>query len=93
MITLPPVERQLALFGLWGLLGSFGGALLLTGLSTNDPAYGTGGSLLLAIGYFLHVLVNWFAGFRKKQAFVSFRWFWALVAAFVILANLLWLFG
>lgn len=93
MITIPPVERQLALISLWGVLGSFGGALILLGLTNSEPIAGAWGSALLVAGYFLHVLVNWGAGFRLRQAFVSFRWFWALVGAFVLLINALWLFG
>lgn len=92
MITISHIERQLALIALWAVLGSFGGALILTGLNTNQPIAGTVGSALLVAGYFLHVLVNWFAGFHHQQAFVSFRWFWALVAAFVVFMNVLWMF-
>lgn len=93
MVTISHVERQLALIGLWAVLGSFGGALILTGLNTNEPIAGAAGSALLIAAYFIHVLINWFVGFGHRQAFVSFRWFWALVAGFVVLANGLWLFG
>jgi vacuolar-type H+-ATPase subunit I/STV1 len=93
VITISLLERQLALITLWSVLGSFGGALILSGLSENAPMMGIIGSGLLTTGYFIHVLVNWYSGFRKQQAFVSFRWFWALVALFVLLMNLLWAFG
>lgn len=93
MITLSPTERVLAAMSLWGVLGSFGSALILTGMATGVPVAAALGSVLLMVGYFLHVLINWAAGFRHQQAFVSFRWFWALAGAALVLVNVIWMFG
>jgi len=93
ILTIAPAERRLALMNLWGVLGAFGGSLILVGLTENEPLAGAAGTALLIVGYFVHIFVNWAGGFRGRQAFVSFRWFWALIGAFLVLINALWLFG
>lgn len=83
------LERRLAVMTLWGLLGSFGMAFLLSGFGTPDWGLGLLGYAFLITAFVAHVLVNHFfeSGFQAGEVALGLVMVGFLALVFV--ANVL----
>ncbi|HWA45082.1 MAG TPA: hypothetical protein VHA10_17815 [Hypericibacter adhaerens] len=85
MLTIRQTERRLAVIANWGLFGTFGLGLILSGVNGGTIALGLLGFALILVGFIAQVIINqvYGRGFTPGEVALGFIGFGIAVLGFV----------